>query len=89
MDYEEDYSWVRPTVFVLADEFESLIEALPQNYRLLIQGPNLDGSWTVGVISKLTVARQVASGKGPLAEALWIAGRELESHLERMRVANI
>lgn len=52
------------------DYWKGLEESLPPSHALLIQGPNKDGSYSVGVVSKVTPAHQVLSVNGPLTEAL-------------------
>jgi len=57
--------------------FQTLLHYLPEKHRLLIQGPNKDGSWSVGVVAKTTPSQQIVSCKGPLTEALMAAAVEL------------
>ena len=65
-----------------ADAWDDLVSDLPPNYRLLVQGPNSDGKWSVGVIRKTRPVGQVASGYGELYEALKHARTALTDYLE-------
>lgn len=65
-----------------ADAWDDLVSDLPPNYRLLVQGPNKDGTYSVGVIRKTTPARQVVSASGELSEALREARAGFRKYLE-------
>lgn len=54
----------------LVQAWDSLVSYLPPRHHLLITGPHSDGHYSVGVISNVSGARQVASGRGPLVFAL-------------------
>jgi hypothetical protein len=51
--------------------FTTIEERLPPRHKVWIQGPNLDGSWTVNIIENLTPSASVWSSRGRLDVALW------------------
>ena len=65
-----------------ADAWDELVSDLPSDYRMLVQGPNKDGHWSVGVIRKTRPVGQVAVGSGELYEALRQARLAFSLYLE-------
>lgn len=51
--------------------FTVIDERLPLNHKVWIQGPNLDGTWTVLLIRSGTPSAGVWSERGRLDVALW------------------